>query len=142
MATLEDSTAEKFDPMMLQIASQIAAQADGANPVDHMLDLYFGFLRRKTDFFNKPSECRPAVMRAFERQEKIVEASKSDAQKQAEKKAAKEAQRAALAASSEEGAAAVAAEEARKAKQRQAAKDRSLSNSNPLLAKAAKKAGR
>ena len=91
MATLEDSTAEKLDPMMLQIASQIAAQADGANPVDHMLDLYFGFLRRKTDFFNKPSECRPAVMRAFERQEKIVEASKSDAQKQAEKKAAKEA---------------------------------------------------
>ena len=60
----------------------------------------------------------------------------------AAKKAAKDAQRAALAASIEEGAAAVAAEEARKAKQRQAAKDRSLSNSNPLLAKAAKKAGR
>ena len=49
---LDDTTAERFDPMMLQMAQQVAAMADGENPINLMLDLYFGFLRRKTDFFS------------------------------------------------------------------------------------------
>ena len=56
----------------------------------------------------------------------------------AAKKAAKDAQKAALAASGEEGAAAVAEMEKRKAAQRAAKADRKLDNFNPQLAKAAK----
>ena len=55
---LDDTTAERFDPMMLQMAQQVAAMADGENPINLMLDLYFGFLRRKTDFFSAPDQCK------------------------------------------------------------------------------------
>ena len=43
---------ERFDPALLGVAQQISATAaPGENPIDTLLDIYFGFLRRKTDFF-------------------------------------------------------------------------------------------
>jgi hypothetical protein len=64
---LDDATAERFDPMMLQMAQQIAAMAEGENAINLMLDLYFGFLRRKTDFFSSPGQCKEAVLSAYQR---------------------------------------------------------------------------
>jgi hypothetical protein len=38
----------------LGVAQQISATAaPGENPIDTLLDIYFGFLRRKTDFFRR-----------------------------------------------------------------------------------------
>ena len=36
---LGDVDAERFDPMMLQMAQQVAAMADGENPIELLLDL-------------------------------------------------------------------------------------------------------
>lgn len=69
---LNDGDAERFDPMMLQMAQQVAQMADGENPIELLLDLYFGFLRRKTDFFNEPDRCKDAVISAYQRQADIV----------------------------------------------------------------------
>ena len=45
---------ERYDPALLGVAQQISAAAlPGENPIDTLLDLYFGFLRRKTDFFRR-----------------------------------------------------------------------------------------
>ena len=45
---------ERFDPALLGVAQQISATAaPGENPIDTLLDIYFGFLRRKTDFFRR-----------------------------------------------------------------------------------------
>ena len=49
---------ERFDPALLGVAQQIsAAAAAGDNPIDTLLDIYFGFLRRKTDFFRRVAAC-------------------------------------------------------------------------------------
>ena len=58
--------------MMLPLAQQVAAMAQGENAIDMMLDLYFSFLRRKTDFFSQGEMCERAVQSAFERQRAIV----------------------------------------------------------------------
>ena len=65
---LDDETAARFDHMMLPLAQQVAAMAQGENAIDMMLDLYFSFLRRKTDFFSQGEMCERAVQSAFERQ--------------------------------------------------------------------------
>jgi hypothetical protein len=44
----------RFDPVLLQVASAISqAAGPGENPIETLLDVYFGFLRRKTDFFRR-----------------------------------------------------------------------------------------
>ena len=84
---LDDTTAERFDPMMLQMAQQVAAMADGENPINLMLDLYFGFLRRKTDFFSAPDQCKEAVLSAYERQAAIVHQANASKEASAAKRA-------------------------------------------------------
>ena len=45
---------ERFDGALLGVAQQVAAaSAPGDNPIETLLDIYFGFLRRKTDFFRR-----------------------------------------------------------------------------------------
>ena len=125
---LDDTTAERFDPMMLQMAQQVAAMADGENPINLMLDLYFGFLRRKTDFFSAPDQCKEAVLSAYERQAAIVHQANASKEASAAKRAAK------AKAEAEAKAAREAAEEARRreedearrARVRQAELDRKL----------------
>ncbi len=49
---------ERYDAALLGVAQQISAAAGpGENPIDTLLDLYFGFLRRKTDFFRRARAC-------------------------------------------------------------------------------------
>ena len=77
--------------MMLPLAQQVAAMAQGENAIDMMLDLYFSFLRRKTDFFSQGEMCERAVQSAFERQRAIVAKSEEGKARAAAEKAAKEA---------------------------------------------------
>ena len=77
--------------MMLPLAQQVAAMANGENAIDMMLDLYFSFLRRKTDFFSQGEKCEAAVKEAFERQRSIVAKSAEGKARAAAQKAAKEA---------------------------------------------------
>ena len=88
---LDDETAARFDHMMLPLAQQVAAMANGENAIDMMLDLYFSFLRRKTDFFSQGEKCEAAVKEAFERQRSIVAKSAEGKARAAAQKAAKEA---------------------------------------------------
>ena len=49
---------ERFDAQLLAVASAISGSASpGENPIDTLLDCYFGFLRRKTDFFRCAVPC-------------------------------------------------------------------------------------
>ena len=88
---LDDETAARFDHMMLPLAQQVAAMAQGENAIDMMLDLYFSFLRRKTDFFSQGEMCERAVQSAFERQRAIVAKSEEGKARAAAEKAEKEA---------------------------------------------------
>ena len=54
---------ERFDGMYLQVAQTIGG-------IDPLLDSFFGFLRRKTDFFAgaaDPAKARETVLAAFEK---------------------------------------------------------------------------
>ena len=77
--------------MMLPLAQQVAAMANGENAIDMMLDLYFSFLRRQTDFFSRGEKCEAAVKEAFERRRSIVAKSAEGKARAAAQKAAKEA---------------------------------------------------
>ena len=121
---LGDGDAERFDPMMLQMAQQVAAMADGENPIELLLDLYFGFLRRKTDFFDAPERCKDAVLAAYQRQADVVAAASASKQAKAAKQAAAAAAEAAARQKREAAEdAARAGEAARKARVRQAELD-------------------
>jgi hypothetical protein len=55
---------ERYDQAMLGVAQQVsAAAAPAENPIDTLLDVYFGFLRRKTDFFRRAVRARVARCR-------------------------------------------------------------------------------
>ena len=125
---LSDEVAERFDPMMLQMAQQVAAMADGENAINLMLDLYFGFLRRKTDFFSAPGQCKEAVLAAYGRQAAIVERANKSKEAVAAKRAEKAAAEKAAAAEREAAAQAArdAEDDARRARVRQAELDRQL----------------
>jgi len=57
-----DRDLERFDTALLGVASAISASASpGENPIEALLDCYFGFLRRKTDFFR----CVAVHLRAY-----------------------------------------------------------------------------
>jgi N-terminal conserved domain of Nudc. len=57
-----DRDLERFDTALLGVASAISASASpGENPIETLLDCYFGFLRRKTDFFR----CVAVHLRAY-----------------------------------------------------------------------------
>jgi hypothetical protein len=129
---LGDGDAERFDPMMLQMAQQVAAMADGENPIELLLDLYFGFLRRKTDFFDAPERCKDAVLAAYQRQADVVAAASASKQAKAAKQAAAAAAEAAARQKREAAEDAARAEEdaARKARVRQAELDRALASQN------------
>lgn len=129
---LGDVDAERFDPMMLQMAQQVAAMADGENPIELLLDLYFGFLRRKTDFFDAPERCKDAVLAAYQRQADVVAASSASKQVKAARQAAAAAAEAAARQKREAAEDAARAEEdaARKARVRQAELDRALASQN------------
>ena len=129
---LGDGDAERFDPMMLQMAQQVAAMADGENPIELLLDLYFGFLRRKTDFFDAPERCKEAVLAAYQRQSDAVAAASASKQAKAAKQAAAAAAEAAARQKREAAEDAARAEEdaARKARVRQAELDRALAKQN------------
>ena len=62
--------------------------ADGENPIELLLDLYFEFLRRKTDFFDAPERCKDAVLAAYQRQADVVAAASASKQAKAAKQAA------------------------------------------------------
>ena len=129
---LGDGDAERFDPMMLQMAQQVAAMADGENPIELLLDLYFGFLRRKTDFFDAPERCKDAVLAAYQRQADVVAAASASKQAKAARQAATAAVEAAARQKREAAEDAARAEEdaARKARVRQAELDRALASQN------------
>jgi len=131
---LGDGAATQFDPMMLQMAQQVAQMADGENPIELLLDLYFGFLRRKTDFFDEPGRCHDAVLGAYQRQADIVNKAQRSTAAVASKKA-KEAQAALLAKQDREAATQQQQkeeDEARRARVKQAELDRALAEQNCL----------
>lgn len=52
------SADERFDGMLLAIAQQ-------SGGIDNLLNIYFSFLQRKTDFFSEPDRAQTSVMAAF-----------------------------------------------------------------------------
>ena len=80
----------QFDAFFMNVASQCASIAsnehhgiDGINAIDIMHEAYFGFLRRKTDFFTtnvneeERNRGKTSVLKALEKQREEVEKSKT-----------------------------------------------------------------
>ncbi|KEG09955.1 nuclear distribution protein C like protein [Trypanosoma grayi] len=100
---------ERFDSMLLAIAQQ----HDG---IDSILDTFFSFLGRKTDFFTQPGLARTAVQRALDRH--LAHAEAKLQQKLAEDKKKAAASRVEVVEDEEEVAAAAAAKAAAEAAKR------------------------
>ena len=89
---------DKFDGYMLTIAQSLGAQGG----INGLLDVYFSFLRRKTDFFSGGGggieRVEAAVMGALRRQWDAVQRSEAEKEQAKQKAAAKAAKAAAAAA--------------------------------------------
>ena len=81
----------QFDAFFMNVASQCSSIASnehthGINAIDIMHEAYFGFLRRKTDFFSSSSNNegeernrgKTSVLKALEKQREEVEKSKKE----------------------------------------------------------------
>lgn len=88
----------QFDAFFMNVASQCSSIAsnehhgvDGINAIDIMHEAYFGFLRRKTDFFSSNSvheeernRGKTSVLKALEKQREEVEKSKTTLEREKE----------------------------------------------------------
>lgn len=61
------SITDRADPVFFSLASNL----EGGVP--QLLDLLFGFLDRKTDFFTHPDKAKDIVLGAFDKYAKIAE---------------------------------------------------------------------
>uniref|UniRef100_A0A7S0P324 Nuclear migration protein nudC n=1 Tax=Calcidiscus leptoporus TaxID=127549 RepID=A0A7S0P324_9EUKA len=89
---------ERFDGMYMQLASQMGG-------LDPLLDSFFGFLRRKTDFFTNaatPEAAQESVLKAFQKnKDRSLEDAREKAAKEKKRKADEEKRRARLKAEKE-----------------------------------------
>lgn len=60
----------RFDLILLNVAQQL--ESDGVDRVEHMLDIYFGFLRRKTDFFHGGEKAKEVILKKFKEHEVLA----------------------------------------------------------------------
>lgn len=87
----------QFDAFFMNVASQCSSIAsnehhgvDGINAIDIMHEAYFGFLRRKTDFFSSSvneeerNRGKTSVLKALEKQREEVEKSKTTLERERE----------------------------------------------------------
>ena len=85
----------QFDAFFMNVASQcssIASNEHHGNAIDIMHEAYFGFLRRKTDFFSRSSSNneeernrgKTSVLKALEKQREEVEKSKTTLEREKE----------------------------------------------------------
>jgi len=131
----------RFDGLLMSIAQQVAAQTQssgGGDAIDALLDAYFGFLRRKTDFFSGDSvRAKKAVLSAFKRQQEVADQAKADEEaEEKEREARLQERRAEVAKKEAEKAAAAEAEEAsRKARVKAAAEEAKKEKDAPVITK-------
>ena len=84
----------QFDAFFMNVASQCSSIASnehhGINAIDIMHEAYFGFLRRKTDFFSSSvneeerNRGKTSVLKALEKQREEVEKSKTSFEREKE----------------------------------------------------------
>eukprot|EP00958_Prasinococcus_capsulatus_P021581 scaffold2928_cov304-Prasinococcus_capsulatus_cf.AAC.3 len=80
---------EAFDQVLMSVAQQLGNASAGG--IEAMLDVYFGFLRRRTDFFSASEEkVNEAVLAAAKRQLKVVEKDKEAQEKRRKERQARE----------------------------------------------------
>jgi len=84
---MSSSDTDRFDGFLLGFAQQ------HSGGIEDVLESFFGFLRRKTDFFARPADAQQLIMKAFNKQAKLVEEEKIEAEKRKREAAAREAAR-------------------------------------------------
>ena len=71
---------DAFDQVLMSVAHQLGNANSGG--IEAMLDVYFGFLRRKTDFFSvEESKVNETVLAAVKKQHAIVQKDKQAQEK-------------------------------------------------------------
>jgi len=70
----------RFDGLLLGMAQQ------HTGGIHEMLETFFGFLRRKTDFFSQPENAKKVVLKAFNQQQEIVDKAKREYNEQLKRK--------------------------------------------------------
>ena len=77
---------EQFDGMLLGMAQQLTAQRGGG--VQDLLEMFFSFLRRKTDFYSGmgSEKGEKMVMDIFKKHEELSQAAKAKVQAEQAKK--------------------------------------------------------